>query len=91
MALGMGLPIGQYLGATLAGLSSRHVSTDLEYVARRQYVKPLKARVVAPTAECRASYEEAWGVSPDMQERIEKLSIRLPILDYEVEENPFQQ
>lgn len=91
MALGMGLPIGQYLGSTLAALSSRHVTTDLEYVARRQYVKPLKAKVVPPTAECRASYEEAWGVSPDMQERIEKLTIRLPVLDYEVEETPFLQ
>lgn len=91
MALGMGLPIGQYLGQTLAALSSRHVVTDLEYVARRQYVKPLKAVVVQPTAECRASYEDAWGIAPEMQMRIESLAIRLPLLDYTVEETPFLQ
>lgn len=91
IALGMGLPVGQYLGAKLACLSHRHMETQLDYVAKRQYVKPNKARVIEPTMECRLSYERAWDLSIEQQLYIEKLAIRLPTVDVDVEEFPFIQ
>lgn len=91
IALGMGLPVGQYLGARLAELSHRHMVTQLDYVAKKQYVKPSKARVVEPTMECRLSYERAWGLSIEQQLYIEGLAIRLPSGDVDVEEFPFIQ
>jgi hypothetical protein len=65
--------------------------TQLDYVAKKQYVKPSKARVVEPTMECRLSYERAWGLSIEQQLYIEGLAIRLPSGDVDVEEFPFIQ
>lgn len=91
MALGMGLPVGQYLGNKLASLSRKTITTQLDYVAKREFVKPHKARLVEPTWECRLSYEEAWGLSPYEQLTLEATPILLETTDIEEEEYPLRQ
>lgn len=88
IALGMGMPVGQYLGEKLSALSTKSMQTQLDYVARREYVRPGKARVVPPSLECRLSYEAAWGLSPPEQMYLENLSIHLPFEEVYAEEYP---
>lgn len=90
IALGMGYPVGQYLGSKLAAFSNKHIITDLEYCANRQFMRPRAAHVVPPTDECRASYELAWGLTPDEQLTIESLTL-LPPSESIAEEYPFRQ
>lgn len=94
MALGVGLPIGQYIGETLSKLSKKkYMITDLHYVAKREYSRPGSAKVVTPTAEARASYEEAWGLDLTTQLQYEQATLQPPELgmdclaDYD--EEPF--
>lgn len=90
LALGMGAPIGQYLGYKLAQLSNRHINTDLEYVARQQLYRPLRAKLVPPSDRARTSYFEAWGISPEQQVLIESGDIVLGgNQSYYFEEQPF--
>lgn len=90
LALGMGAPIGQYLGYKLSQLSSRHIVTDLEYVAKQQQYRPLRAKLVPPSSEARISYFEAWGITPGQQIAIEKCDVLLGgSMSYYFEEKPF--
>ncbi len=91
MALGRGAPIGQYLGEKLASLSSRHIRTDLEWLAKQEFVRPLKASVVHPDDRARTSYALAWGISPDQQVEIEQCTLRLQVDVGFHEERPFEQ
>ncbi|UHR49843.1 MAG: RNA-dependent RNA polymerase [Fushun naranga aenescens tombus-like virus 1] len=92
LALGMGAPIGQYLGEKLAQLSHRHVITDLEYVAKQQHYRPLRAHLVPPSDAARESYYQAWNINPDQQREIEGSDICYPgTLSYYLEERPFVQ
>jgi len=91
MAMGMGAPIGQYIGHQLSQLSNKHIKTDLEYVARQQMYRPLRARLVPPSDDARASYEEAWGLSPDFQRYLETATINFNISLLPIEETPFLQ
>lgn len=89
VALGMGLPVGQFLGAKLAALSNRHISTPLEYVAKLQAMRPRSAYVVEPTFECRTSYEKAWDLTPEEQIELESLTFRECTEDVIEEDYPY--
>lgn len=89
LALGMGLPVGQYIGGLLAGLSDKHILTPLEYVAKLQAMRPRNAFIVHPSDECRMSYEKAWGLSPDEQRSLEAMNITECTEDAVEEEFPF--
>lgn len=91
VALGMGAPIGQYLGLQLSKLSGRHITTDLEWVAKQQNFRPRRAHLVEPTLRARESYAEAWGVSIDLQKVIEASTIALTVDVPCIEERPFDQ
>lgn len=91
MALGMGAPIGQYIGYKLSCLSKQHIETDLEWVARQQNYRPRRAYLLPPSSRARSSYADAWGLTADQQVEIENVSI-LPCADFgHVEERPFSQ
>lgn len=93
MALGIGLPIGQYIGDKLRVRSrKRYMITDLHYVAIRENVKPTKVKLVQPTIEARESYARAWDISVPDQLRIERCFIRPPTLPGEAlqfEDTPY--
>lgn len=90
LALGMGAPIGQYFGHKLSELSSRHVTTSLEWVAKQQLFRPRRAHLVPPTHSARESYYEAWGISPEDQIKIETSGISMEVdLAVSHEERPF--
>jgi hypothetical protein len=91
LALGMGMPIGQYLGSRLSELSEKSMRTQLDYVAMREFVRPRKAHVIPPSLECRLSYEAAWGISPTEQIYLENLSIHVPSEEVYAEEFPCSQ
>jgi hypothetical protein len=91
MAMGMGAPIGQYIGYQLSLLSDRHINTDLEYVAKLQMYRPTRAHLVSPSEDARYSYEEAWGLSPDFQRYLESATINFDISLLPIEETPFLQ
>nr|WNT71139.1 MAG: RNA-dependent RNA polymerase [Jitepeofons virus] len=92
MALGQGLPVGQFIGRTLSQVcSKKYMITDLHYVAKREKRDPAKTLFKEPTEEARLSYEEAWGVSPTTQRLWEATGITDPDLggSYDHEETPF--
>lgn len=91
LALGMGAPIGQYIGQQLASLSNKHIETELEWVARQQNYRPRRAHLVPPSSEARSSYTDAWGISADLQMEIENCTIVLSAEVEHVEERPFSQ
>lgn len=81
MALGVGLPIGQYIGQTLSKLSNKkYMITDLHYVATREFQRPTSVRVITPTQVARESYEEAWGLDQATQLLYESATIEPPEL-----------
>lgn len=77
LSLGMGLPIEQYVGNTLASLGGKWVATSLHHSAKQMFMRPGKAKLVEPTMQVRLSYERAWGLSPALQRNIEQLQITL--------------
>lgn len=91
MALGMGLPVGQYVGETLAKLGGKYVITSQHHMANKMPFRPKRARVIEPSLAVRLSYEEAWGVSVSQQRRYElmQLDYEGSINDEEFEEQPF--
>lgn len=91
LALGMGAPIGQYVGQKLATLSSRHVTTDLEYVAKQQNYRPRRAHLVPSSDDARNSYAEAWNISPDLQKVLENVEISMHVDVPFLEERPYDQ
>jgi len=90
MALGVGLPVGQYVGNTLSTLYSDakyDASNPLHYVASREFMRPTNVKLVEPTMAARLSYERAWGITVADQLRIEKTPICLPTLYEDVNYN----
>jgi len=87
VSLGMGLPIEQYVGSTLARLGGRYIQTDLHHRAKSMKMKPGRAHIIPPSDSVRASYYAAWGISPCQQLEFEAASILPPQLieptDYE--------
>lgn len=92
VALGMGLPIGQFIGSKLAAMSKRRMHVDLQFQANKEFLRPGKAHLVEPSMECRLSYERAWGISVEQQMHIESLKLCPPVIrDYRIEEFPYMQ
>jgi hypothetical protein len=92
IATGMGLPIGQYIGAKLASLSHKRVVVDALRSANLEFVRPGKAKLTEPTEECRLSYQRTWGLSIEQQLHIEQMSLLPPTLGfYNIEEFPHAQ
>jgi len=93
LALGMGAPIGQYIGHKLSLLSDKHIDTDLEWVAKQQQYRPRRAKLVEPTLRARSSYAEAWGISIEQQLEIEAtgISLDVDVSALNVEERPYDQ
>lgn len=89
MALGMGAPIGQYIGHKLSLLSKRHVVTHLEYVAKQQNYRPSRAYLKPPNRDARQSYFEAWGITIEQQLAIEASDIMFNVDIESIEERPF--
>lgn len=91
MSLGMGLPVGQYVGNLLASLKGRYVITNQHHSASKMPYRPGKARLVPPSMATRMSYEEAWGVSISQQIAYETLQLNLEpeVVAEEYEEQPF--
>lgn len=78
VALGVGVPVGQYLGRTLTQSGKgRYMITDLHYQAMKEFVTPLHSKVVPPTMEARLSYERAWGIDVCTQLELESMTLRL--------------
>jgi len=77
LSLGMGLPVEQYIGNTLAALGGRWVNTSLNHSAKQMFMRPGKAKLVEPTLQVRLSYERAWGLTPALQQDIERLNVTL--------------
>jgi len=91
LSLGMGLPVGQFLGHKLSKLDGKYIVTPTHYVANKMAYKPGKARLIPPSIAVRESYEQAWGVSVLDQLRYESMDIVDPTLTFhgEFDEQPF--
>jgi hypothetical protein len=85
MSLGMGLPVEQYLGNTLAQLGGKYIATSQHYSANKMPMKPYKARVVEPSYLVRLSYADAWDIPITEQLELERLTI-LPVTHRTFEE-----
>lgn len=81
LSLGMGLPVGQYIGHKLSQLGGKYIVTPTHYSASKMAYKPGKAKLLQPTLAVRESYALAWGVTIDQQLRYESMSIVEPYLD----------
>lgn len=79
MSLGMGLPIEQYIGATLANLGGKLINVPLMHSANRMFMRVGSAYVVEPSYSTRLSYEEAWGITPHQQIELERSQISFRI------------
>lgn len=77
MSIGMGLPVAQFIGATMAALSGKYILTEYHYSASKQFKRPGKAHIVPPNYDVRLSFEKAWGISPHQQITIENSLINL--------------
>lgn len=90
MAMGCGLPIGQFIGQSLSRLSTKYIITDSHNAAKLQRYHPQRVRVCEPSELTRLSYQEAWGICPELQRHIECIGITLKVSSVEdVEERPF--
>lgn len=78
MSLGMGLPIGQYLGNTLSKLSKGYMITGNHHRAQQEFIRPGSATLLPPSYEARLEYELTWGIPIAEQLRIESCAIDLP-------------
>lgn len=76
ISVGQGLPVEQYIGATLSSLSTAYVLTPYHYSANRMPFRPGRAKVVEPSMATRLSYEMAWGLSPAKQLLYERTTVR---------------
>jgi hypothetical protein len=92
MALGVGLPIGQYIGHTLSKLGKGYMITGNHHRAQKEHYRPSNVRLIPPTMEARMEYEETWGISIADQLRIEATTIALPDLGdcLTYDEDPFR-
>lgn len=92
LSLGMGLPVGQYIGQKLSRLDGKYIITPTHYSANKMAYKPGKAQLIAPSQAVRDSYEQAWGLTTQEQLRYESMDIVDPYLlayDEEFDEQPF--
>lgn len=92
MALGVGLPIGQYIGNTLSKLSKGYTITGNHYRAQKEYMRPCSVKLIPPSYEARLEYEQTWGIPVAEQLRIESTTIELPELgdNLQFDEDPFR-
>lgn len=93
MALGMGLPVEQYVGKRLAELGGRYIITPQHHSANKMPMRPCKARIVEPSIEVRESYEKAWDIPVMEQIELERVRIlKVNHQDYEdYDEEPFRR
>jgi len=92
LSLGMGLPIGQFLGDKLAKMGGKYVVTPSHYSANKMAYKPGKAKLIEPSLTVRTSYELAWGITVKEQLDYEQMSIVSPHLTNfadDFEEEPY--
>jgi len=90
-SLGMGLPVGQYVGDTLSQLKGRYVVTGQHHAASKMPFRPAKAKLLPPSLATRMSYEEAWGISISQQIAYESMTLQLnpEVVAEQYEEQPF--
>lgn len=92
MALGVGLPIGQYIGEALSKLHKGYMITGNHHRAQQEYIRPCSVKLVPPSYEARLEYERTWGIPIAEQLRIESTTIELPVLGDNLcfDEEPFR-
>lgn len=92
MALGVGLPIGQYIGNTLSKLGKGYAITGNHHRAQQEYVRPCSVKLIPPSYEARLEYELTWGIPVAEQLRIENSTIELPEAgdNLHFDEDPFR-
>lgn len=74
LALGVGLPVMQAIACKLIALSpKKYVVTPLHSQAKGEFMKPWRAEPCSVRPEARASYERAWGITPEEQLQYEAL------------------
>jgi len=91
MALGVGLPIGQYIGQTLSKLGSGYMVTGNHHKAMMENMRPGKVRLIEPSMIARMEFQDTWGISISEQLRIERSNIILPTTEnlYGYDEEPY--
>lgn len=92
MALGVGLPIGQYIGDTLSKLHKGYMITGNHHRAQQEYMRPCSVKLIPPSYEARLEYERTWGIPVAEQLRIESSTIELPEAgnNLHYDEDPFR-
>lgn len=81
MALGVGLPVGQYLGHLLSKQGKGYMVTGNHYAAQREFQRPQSVSLIPPTMEARLGYEETWGIPVSEQLEIERTGLTNPTID----------
>lgn len=78
MSLGVGLPIGQFIGDTLSKMGSGYMITGNHYRAKLEYMKPERVQLIPPSPLARMEYQMTWGISIADQLRFERTGILAP-------------
>jgi hypothetical protein len=91
MSLGLGLPIGQYIGRTLSKLGIGYMVTSNHYRAMMENIRPGKVRLIEPTMLARMEFQDTWGISIADQLLIERSEVTLPTTEslYGYDEEPY--
>jgi hypothetical protein len=91
MSLGLGLPIGQYIGQTLSRVGQGYMVTNNHRRAMMENIRPCKVRLIEPSSIARMEYQDTWGISIADQLLIEKTGIRLPTTEslFGYDEEPY--
>lgn len=91
MALGVGLPIGQYIGSTLSKMGTGYMVTSNHHRAMQENIRPSNVRLITPSLTARMEYQDTWGISIAEQLRIESTGICLPTTEalYGFDEEPY--
>lgn len=90
LAMGMYLPVGQFIGHQLAKLSPKYVETDRHHAANKQRYGPTRAHLTEVLDITRASYELAWDLSRREQRILESTGVTTCVAKLEhCDETPF--
>jgi len=79
LALNLGIPVLQSIAESyMKAGGGKYIVTDRHYLAKDMYIKPWNAKSVPIRQVTRESFERAWAISIEEQEKLEKIVILRP-------------
>lgn len=88
LALGLNLPVAQYVGHKMMAFSTSRIKTEGHWRIKTLQNRSPK-QVQPPSYETRLSYQDAWGISIERQLELEATTLSLDVSFDQIEEYPF--